>query len=156
MNSLRYSVPRLLTQSALESDIRKADLYRFLNREGGKRLPGIEGYKRCEVFRTGSYAVFGLIEEIALGSAAYAVRHGVWPVGKMRERPVAEIRCEGFTCGDQGGDPRIGAEVELINEGDWTGKRGQVVHPGKSSTAYVTSPSPAFGTPCPATRAASA
>lgn len=124
MNSLRYSVPRLQTQPALESDIRKADLYRFLSREGGIRLPGVEGFKRCEVFRTGSYAVFGRIEEISRGSAAYAVRHGVWPVGKMRERPAAEIRGEGFACGDQGGDrPFGGLKLLARPEGE------DVVHP---------------------------
>ncbi|MET4683722.1 hypothetical protein [Brevundimonas faecalis] len=36
-----------------------------------------------------------------------------------------------------GVDPRIGAEVELVNEGDWTGKRGRVVHPGKLTTSHV-------------------
>lgn len=50
------------------------------------------------------------------------------------------------TCADDGYgyirraygvDPRIGAEVELVNEGDWTGRRGRIVHPGKSSTAHV-------------------
>lgn len=43
----------------------------------------------------------------------------------------------GYVRRTYGVDPRIGAEVELVDEGDWTGKRGQVVHPGKMTTAYV-------------------
>jgi len=57
----------------------------------------------------------------------------------VRVRRVSSCAYDGYAyvrCA-YGVDPRIGAEVELINEGDWTGKRGQVVHPGKSSTAYV-------------------
>lgn len=43
----------------------------------------------------------------------------------------------GYVRRAYGVDPRIGATVELVNEHDWTGKQGEVVHPGKSTTAYV-------------------
>lgn len=43
----------------------------------------------------------------------------------------------GYVRRAYGLDPQIGAEIELINEGDWFGRRGRIVHPGKSSTAYV-------------------
>lgn len=124
MNSLRYSAPRLLSEPAPFTDIRRIDLHRFLTREGGRRLPGIELAARCDVFKSGSYVVFGRIEEISRGSAAHAVRHGVWPFRKKIDGPVAEIRGEGFACGDQGGDRPFGCLKLLARpEGE------DVVHP---------------------------
>lgn len=43
----------------------------------------------------------------------------------------------GYVRRAYGVDPTIGATVELVNENDWTGKRGVIVHPGRSSTAHV-------------------
>lgn len=43
----------------------------------------------------------------------------------------------GYVRRAYGVNPRIGAVVEMVNEGDWSGRRGQIVHPGKSTTAYV-------------------
>ncbi len=57
----------------------------------------------------------------------------------VRARRVSTCAYDGYAYVRRayGVDPRIGAEVELFDEGDWTGKRGQIVHPGKSTTAYV-------------------
>lgn len=43
----------------------------------------------------------------------------------------------GYVRRAYGVDPQIGQQIELRNEGAWNGKRGVIVHPGKSTTASI-------------------
>jgi len=64
---------------------------------------------------------------------------------RVRRVPSVADDGYGYVRRAYGFDPKIGATVELINEGDWTGKRGEIVHPGKSTTAHVHVAFPGIG-----------
>ncbi len=96
----------------------------------------------------GDYVATSTLSAATRSRAVYQVFLGyseVWTISfrdflsMVRARRVSTCADDGYGYVRRayGVDPRIGAEVELVDEGDWTGKRGQVVHPGKSTTAYV-------------------
>ena len=62
-----------------------------------------------------------------------------WFLGVARVRRVQIAADDGYSYVRRayGVDPKIGATVELVNEGTWSGRRGEIVHPGSRSTAYV-------------------
>lgn len=68
-----------------------------------------------------------------------------WPCTFRQFMPLVKVRriaasdCDGYDYVRRayGVDPRIGQQIELVNEGDWSGKRGEIVHPGSRSTASI-------------------
>lgn len=62
-----------------------------------------------------------------------------WFLDVARARRVETCADDGYGYVRRayGVDPKIGDIIELLNEGDWSGRRGQIVHPGSRSTAHV-------------------
>lgn len=96
----------------------------------------------------GDYAATSTLSAATRSRAVYQAFLGysdVWTISfrdflsMVRARRITSCTDDGYGYVRRayGVNPRIGAEVELVNEGDWTGKRGRIVHPGKASTAYV-------------------
>ncbi|VTO10627.1 MULTISPECIES: hypothetical protein [Brevundimonas] len=96
----------------------------------------------------GDYAATSTLSAASRSGAVYQAflsYSDVWTISfrdfltMVRARRVTSCADDGYGYVRRayGVDPRIGAEVELVDEGDWTAKRGRIVHPGKSSTAYV-------------------
>lgn len=97
----------------------------------------IDGYSSTETHsaRSRSAAIY----------QAYLGYSDAWGTTFRRFLDIARVR-RVQTCADDGYgyvrraygvDPKIGDTVELLNEGDWSGRRGQIVHPGSRSTAHV-------------------
>ena len=76
---------------------------------------------------------------------AYLSFSDAWPCSFRQFLPLVSLRRiqsvsddgYGYVRRAYGVDPQIGQQIELRNEGDWSGKRGVIVHPGKSTTASV-------------------